>query len=260
MVALSNTGELKWYTQVYPHDKFDLDFQEPPILASANINGTQQDIVIGAGKVGRVVAFNRNTGAIIWEKFVGTHLNDQLENIPADNITRVYPGFLGGVETPMAYAEGVVYVPLLNLYTEYTATAVSAGQPFSEGTGELVAIEVATGDILWTKTFPSINVGGATVVNDLVFTSTFDGMIYAFKRDTGEQVWSYQAPGSINAWPAFAGDTMVLPIGLSSPFPVLMAFRLDATAPNIVMTPADGATIEAAETMPQRTRCTSRNG
>ncbi len=248
VVALDGeTGELEWYTQVYAHDNFDLDFQESPILTSANINGMQQDIVIGAGKVGRVVAFNRETGAILWETFVGTHLNDQLANVPSDNITRVYPGSLGGVETPMAYAEGVIYVPLLNLYNEYTPSAIAGGQPFNEGTGELVALEVSTGKILWSKSFPSINVGGATVVNDLVFTSTFDGMIYAFKRDTGEQVWSYQAPGAINAWPAFAGDTMLLPVGLASPFPVLMAFRLDATAPGLVITPLDGATIDAGD-------------
>jgi outer membrane protein assembly factor BamB len=248
MVALDGkTGKLLWYTQVYPHDNCDLDFQIAPILASGNINGVQQDIVIGAGKVGRVVAFNRKTGAILWETFVGTHQNDQLANIPADNVTRVYPGSLGGVETPMAYADGVVYVPLLNLYSQYTPSGSAASQSFGEGTGELVAIDVNTGKILWDKTFPSINVGGATVVNDLVFTATFDGTIYAFKRDTGEQVWKYQAPGAINAWPAFAGNTMLLPVGLASPFPVLMAFKLGATAPNIAMTPLDGATVNAGD-------------
>ncbi len=248
MVALDGkTGALKWYTQVNPHDNFDLDFQSSPILTSANISGKQQDIAIGAGKLGRVVAFNRQTGAILWETIVGTHLNDQLANVPSDNVTKVYPGSLGGVETPMAYADGVVYVPLLNLYNEYTPSAPAGGQAFNEGTGELVAIDVNTGKILWDKAFPSINVGGATVVNDLVFTSTFDGMIYAFNRENGEQVWSYQAPGAVNAWPAFAGDTMLLPVGLASPFPVLVAFRLNATAPNIAMTPANGTTIDAGD-------------
>jgi outer membrane protein assembly factor BamB len=246
MVALdAKTGKLQWYTQVYPHDNLDLDFEASPILASAKIAGVQQDIVIGAGKVGRVVAFNRKTGAILWETFVGTHQNDQLANVPSNNVTRVYPGSLGGVETPMAYADGVVYVPVLNLYSQYTPSASAAGQSFNEGTGELVAIDANTGKILWDKTFPSINVGGATVVNDLVFTATFDGMVYAFKRDTGEQVWSYQAPGAINAWPAFAGDTMLLPVGLASPFPVLMAFKLGASAPVVAMMPLDGATVTA---------------
>ncbi len=192
--------------------------------------------------MGKVVAFNRQTGAILWDTFVGTHQNDQLASIPVDNVTRVYPGSLGGVETPMAYADGVVYVPLNNLYNDYTPSTTK-GQSINEGTGELVAVDVNTGKILWDKTFGALNVGGATVVNDLVFTATFDGMVYAFKRDTGEQVWSYQAPGGINAWPAFADDTMLLPVGLASPFPVLMAFRLGATAPNVAMVPLDGAAV-----------------
>jgi outer membrane protein assembly factor BamB len=43
-----------------------------------------------------------------------------------------------------------------------------------------------------------MNVGGATVVNDLVFTATYNGKIYAYNKKTGELVWEYQAPGGIN--------------------------------------------------------------
>ena len=248
MVSLNAaTGKLNWYTQVYPHDNFDLDFQLSPILTSAKINGIQQDIVIGGGKVGRVVAFNRQTGAILWVAFVGKHQNDQLANIPADNVTSVYPSSLGGIETPMAYANGVLYVPIVNLLSNYVASGSKPGQPFNQGTGELVAIDVATGKILWDNNFPSINVGGATVVNDLVFTGTFDGKMYAFKADTGEQVWSYQASGAINAWPSFAGDYMLLPVGLASPFPALIAFKLGATAPAAAMLPLDKSTISGPD-------------
>lgn len=247
LVALgTQDGSLKWYTQVVAHDQFDYDFQIPPILTSANINGTQQDIVIGAGKMGRVVAFNRQTGAILWETIVGQHQNDQLANLPTDGSTvTVLPGSLGGVETPMAYADGVVYVPVVNLANDYTISS-SVGHPLSEGTGELVAIQVDTGKILWDKTFNTLNVGGATVANDLVFTTTFDGMIYALKRDTGEQVWSYQAPGSVNAWPAFAGDTMVLPVGLGA-VPGLMAFKLSASSPVLAINPGDGFSVTTGD-------------
>jgi outer membrane protein assembly factor BamB len=246
MVAVnSKTGQLQWYTQVNPHDNFDLDFESSPILANANINGKQQDIVIGAGKLGRVVAFNRQTGAILWETPVGIHQNDLLANVPSGNVTRVYPGSLGGVETPMAYAGGIIYVPVVNLYSAYTPSGSTAGQALNQGTGELLAIDVNTGKILWDNSLPSINFGGATVVNDLVFTSTFDGMIYAFNRTTGAQVWSYQAPGGVNAWPAFAGNYMLLPVGLASPFAVMMAFSLGTNAPTVAMTPLDGATVSS---------------
>lgn len=248
MISLNGaTGKMNWYTQVYPHDNYDYDFQCSPILTSATINGQAQDIVIGGGKAGRVVAFNRQSGAILWEAFVGKHQNDQLANIPSGNATTVYPSSLGGIETPMAYANGVVYIPVVNRYSQYLPTGSTGSQSLSEATGELVAIEVATGKILWDNQLGAINVGAATVVNDLVFTGTFDGKVFAFKADTGKQVWSYQASGPINAWPSFAGDYMLLPVGLASPFPALIAFKLGVTAPNIAILPLDGSTSSGSD-------------
>lgn len=246
MVAMSlKDGALRWFNQIAPHDQFDYEFQIPPILASANVSGQPQDIVIGAGKMGKVVAFNRQTGSILWETFVGQHQNDQVAEIPADGSTlTVLPGALGGVDTPMAYADGVVYVPVVNLAGDYTTSSYTP-HPMSEGSGELVAIEVDTGKILWDKTFKSIDIGGATVVNDLVFTSTFDGMVYAFERDTGEQVWNYRAPGGVSAWPAFAGDTMVLPVG-NGAVPALIAFKLGATAPVLAINPGNGSAVNSS--------------
>jgi outer membrane protein assembly factor BamB len=59
--------------------------------------------------------------------------------------------------------------------------------------------------------------GGATVVNDLVFASVITGKILALDRATGEIVWEYQAPGGINGWPAVAGDKLIIPVGFGDP-------------------------------------------
>ena len=212
------TGKLIWYTQVVPHDLFDYDLQIPPILTYANINGFNQSIVIGAGKMGRVYAFNRSSGAILWEAIVGVHQNDQLASLPPGNTT-VLPGTLGGVETPMACADGIVYTTYNNLYVNWTPVSYFAGNitpyipPYDEATSGLVAIQTSTGKLLWEQTFDVANVGGATVVNDLVFTATINGTIYAFNRITGENLWSYQAPASITAWPAITGDYLIWPAG-----------------------------------------------
>ncbi len=81
---------------------------------------------------------------------------------------------------------------------------------------------------------------GATVVNDLVFTASLDGIIYALSRDDGHVVWQYQAPGGTNAWPAVASDTIVWPIGLGDK-PLVLALRLGANiippTPEIMRTP-----------------------
>lgn len=259
------TGELVWYNHVNPNDLFDLDFQASPILATIQLEGRSHDIVIGSGKMGHVIAFDRETGEIIWNTPVGIHQNDNLTEIPPNETVIVYPGVLGGVETPMAYADETVYAPVLNLPTEYEATAFGAKDgseavqaadghtPVGNGTGELVALDANTGRVKWSHEFPADLYGGATVVNDLVFTATFDGIIYALNRATGKTVWSYQSPAGINAWPAVADDMIIWPAGFGNE-PVLIAFRLGDGAPESTAeatteaTPEDGAEATAEAT------------
>jgi outer membrane protein assembly factor BamB len=215
MLALdSNTGKLLWYNQVKPHDLFDLDFQCSPILTTAKINGKSTDIVIGSGKLGKVYAFDRKNGQIYWQTPVGQHKNDELTELPAGTTT-VLPGPEGGVLTPMACADDVIYVPVINESGDFTPTGFTGSEDESDGaTGELVAIDASTGKLVWSKGFDSMVVGAATIVNDLVFTSTLDGTIYALDKKTGIEVWNYQAPGGINGWPAIAVDFIIFPVGL----------------------------------------------
>ena len=238
------TGELLWYYLAKPYDLFDLDFQISPVLATTTIDGEERALAIGSGKLGRVVALDRDTGEVVWDTPVGRHENDDLQEIPPGEVVEVYPGILGGVETPMALADGILYVPILNLQTPHTATgwdsetgsqAVQEAESRTEiatGTGELNAIDVNTGEIIWIQEFDAPVFGAATVVNDLIFTSTFDGVIYAFDREDGSEVWRYQAPGGINAWPAVAGDMIVFPVGLGNP-PIVLALRLGSDVADV---------------------------
>ncbi len=210
----SRNGTLRWYNQVDPHDLFDHDFQISPVLATVVVDGVSREIVIGAGKWGRVYGFDRKTGSILWVTPVGEHNgNDALATIPNES-TPVIPGALGGVETPMAYAGGMVYVTNDDLPTLYSASGYVAfvGGP-EQGTGGITAIQADTGKIAWKSKLPSLVTGAATVVNDLVFVGTYDGTIRAFNRTSGSPVFSYQAPAGINGWPAVAGDTLVWPCG-----------------------------------------------
>ena len=117
----------------------------------------------------------------------------------------------------MAYSasDGILYVPVVDVFTDFTPTALdfSTFNP-ANGKGELVALDVNTGNVLWNASLATINVGSATVVNDVVFTATYDGTIYGFTSRTGQQVFSYKAPAGINGWPAVAGDTVVWPAGV----------------------------------------------
>jgi glucose dehydrogenase len=226
MIALdANTGKLLWYKQVKPHDLFDLDFQNSPVLTTISTNDKQTDVVIGSGKLSVVYAFDRKSGEIIWQTPVGPHQNDELTQIP-DGITRVSPGPDGGILTPTALADGRLYLPMVDSPGDYTPTEfVESTYDIGKGKGALIALDVNSGKPVWTTNFDSVDCGAATVVNDLVFTSTLDGSIYALNTKTGEIVWTYRVSGGINGWPAAAGDFILFPVGLG-PSPKLLAFKL----------------------------------
>ena len=103
--------------------------------------------MIGAGKAGLVAAFDKQSGDQLWKTAVGVHQNDETTSFPADSLVEVFPGEFGGVETPMAYADGTVYVPVANAGTDYSATAAGATH-FASATGNLTAIDVSTGKVI----------------------------------------------------------------------------------------------------------------
>jgi outer membrane protein assembly factor BamB len=210
IVLDARTGRLLWHDQVTPHDIRDYDFQATPILATVG----DADVVFGAGKAGMVIAWDRGTRRRLWTRPVGRHEND-VGPLPARRVT-VCPGLLGGVETPMAYADGRLFVPVVDLCGWGSAVArqdVTTLDP-EQGTGRLVALDGATGRTLWEKRLPSPNFGCATVSNNVVFTSSFDGTVYAFGASDGTLVWSARMRAGVNACPAVVGDLVLVGAGV----------------------------------------------
>ncbi len=226
-VALDlSTGHLIWYHQVVPHDLSDQDFVNS-LLVTIQSGGSQKQIVVGAGKGGQVVGMDPGTGRVLWQTTVGKHENHSLKALPAGP-TEVLPGTYGGVLTPPASADGTVYVATLNAPSMLFPNQTSYfGGKTGTMDGELVAINAATGKIRWDTSVPGDPTGGATVVNNLVFTATLQGTIVAVNRLTGKVVWTYQAPAGVSGWPAVAGDLIVFPTGtLEGPPGHLLALRL----------------------------------
>ena len=69
--------------------------------------------------------------------------------------------------------------------------------------------------VLWQHKLPAMDLGAATVANDVVFTSTYAGLIYAFDTETGKTLWKTRAPAGINSFPAIDGDTLLVGAGTS---------------------------------------------
>jgi outer membrane protein assembly factor BamB len=130
----------------------------------------------------------------------------------------VCPGLLGGVETPLAVSGSRVFVPVVDLCYREDATG-GAAQSFgrvdpSSGRGRLVALDLEHGTKLWEVRLPSPPFGCATASDDLVFTSTFDGSLYAFSAAGGRLLWHARAGAGINACPAVSGRTLFVGAGV----------------------------------------------
>ena len=177
VVLDARTGALDWTDQVTPHDVRDYDFEATPILAG--------DLVFGAGKAGHVVAWSRVTHKRMWNTAVGKHLND-VGPLPAKPVT-VCPNLLGGGETPMAYADNRLFVPVVDLCGIGGATTARpvTDLDLSKGRGRLVALDASSGRPLWKRRLPAPSFGCATVANDVVFTSTYDGRVFALAARSG---------------------------------------------------------------------------
>jgi len=215
LVALDgHTGKRLWFKQAVPHDVRDYDLMIPSILTTVPVNGTPTEIVLVAGKMGKAYAYRADTGARLWTVSVGRHEHDTgpLPRTP----TNIFPGDLGGVETPMALASNRLFIPWLDLATRASASGAAGGdQNLEAGRGGLTTVDAATGKVLWQQRFPTMDFGGATVANDVVFTSTYAGKVYAFDTATGKRLWSAQAPAGINSFPAIDGDTLL--VGAAAP-------------------------------------------
>lgn len=230
------TGKLEWYYQAFPDDFHDWDLQISPIYTTT---AAGRPVVLAAGKGGFVFAFDAASGQLLWKTAVGIHNGHDNDDQQALEGTlqltppyTSYPGEIGGVETNMAAAGGVVYVPVVDVPTTYTSANAVVGTPdLTKAAGEMVAIDLATGKSLWTTGLSQMPLGGATVSNDLVFTTTFTGEIVALSRQDGAIAWTTQLPAGSNATLAIVGDTMLAGAGFpltTTQHPVVVAYRLGA--------------------------------
>jgi len=262
IVALDGaTGKLKWHYQAVPNDFHDWDLQLSPIYAKT----AGRALIVEAGKMGYVYAIDAASGKLVWKTKVGVHNGHDRDGTLAlrkllpklSYPLTVEPGIVGGVETNMAVADDVVYVPVANLASVWQTRNTGLGSAnFGRGRGEILALDLATGRVLWDTKLPQMADGNATVVNDLVLTTTFDGHVVAFARKTGKIVWEQKLPAFTNAPVTVVGDTLVtaasFPGGKGQTTEVI-AFRLGADGPLVPRQPkaAAGGTGDGAKLFTQ---------
>lgn len=210
------TGKLLWYYQGVANDFKDYDMQASPIAGS--LNGTP--VVIGGGKMGYVYEMNAVTGRLLWKTPVGVHNghdNDSLKALEHKLKLKapytILPGSFGGILTNMALANGTVYVTTVDLSLTANSLTDVTGTKAGKLSGEVEALNLATGKVEWDTKVHGFLSGAATVSNNLVVTTLFEGSLLAINRSNGKIVASIKLPETTNSPIAIAGNTIIVPTG-----------------------------------------------
>ncbi len=242
VVKLSPQGKLLWYYQLTPHDLYDWDLQNSPVLTTAN----GQPVVIDGGKAGILIELSAQTGKLLWKLPVGVHTGHENDGLLTENATptshiplpaefELEPGVFGGVESQLATNGSTVFAAVNNLGVPMSDHGVTESSKefsasISKATGDMVAVNQNTGKILWDDKLPSSPYGAAAVTNDVVFTTTYSGYLYAFNAATGAILLKTPMSSGANAPVAIDGDYLIAGAGVQLPGDqqLIIAYRLGA--------------------------------
>jgi glucose dehydrogenase len=217
LVALDvETGQLKWYYQQVPHDRWGYDVASPALLFDIIQDGKKIQAVGQAGKTGWFYIHDRQTGKLLLksEPFVP---QENLFAKPSPEGTRIAPSATGGSSwSPVAYSPQTeaVYISGIHLPARYISRTLTPeeNKPWESYTffiqikeeqgGTFTAIHTSTGKILWQKKMEQPMVGGAlATAGGLIFTGEGNGYFDAFDAKTGEILWRFPCGAGVNAPP-----------------------------------------------------------
>ena len=232
VIALdADTGKLKWYYQFSPHNEFDWDATQIPVLVDMPWQGTPRKVMLWANRNGMFYVLDRTSGQFLLGKpFTkvnwATGFDERGRPIRAPGIvptkegTLVYPGNQGGTNwySP-SYSPhtGMFYIPT---WQNSSSTYVKGEEPpeFHEGqnfsglfpkagaTGDDVysaiqAVDPQTGNKKWEfrLSAPSTEAGVLTTASDVLFSGGRDGQFYALNARDGKLLWETNLGPSVSA-------------------------------------------------------------
>jgi alcohol dehydrogenase (cytochrome c) len=244
VVKLSPAGKLLWYYQLTPHDLYDWDLQNPPVLSTAN----GRPVVIDGGKAGILIELDAQTGKLLWQRPVGGHDGHQNDGLLTEHATAASRGLLpaqyclepsiyGGILTQLASNGSTAFAAVNDLAlpatpVDYTGSEATVIGDIENATGEMVAVNQDTGTVDWDTLLPSSPYGAATVTNDVVFTTTVHGDLYALNATTGAILVKTPMSAGTNAPVAVDGDYVIAGAGAALPpnqRNMIIAYKLGAT-------------------------------
>ncbi len=244
VVKLSPQGKLLWYYQLTPHDLYDWDLQNPPVLTTAN----GRPVVIDGGKAGILIELDAQTGKLLWKRPVGVHDGHENDGLLTEHATPtshdplpakycLQPSIYGGIETPLASNGSTTFAAVNDLALPatpagYTGSVTAVLGDVEKATGEIVAVNQDTGTVAWDTPLPSSPYGAVTVTNDVVLTTTFHGDLYALDANTGAILLETPMSAGSNAPVTVDGDYVIAGAGAAlsaGQRTLIIAYKLGAT-------------------------------
>jgi len=194
VIALDpDTGKLKWHYQFTPHDEFDYDATQIPVLADVQFNGANRKVLMSANRNGVFYVIDRTNGQFLLAKpFTKVTWVDgwdakgrpnRIQN-PTPEGTLVYPNNQGATNwysPSYSPRTGLFYIPTwADTFSTYRKTPGPESVRFTEG-------QMYTGQFP-TMALPAM-VGGTT--NNRRPQDGF-GQIQAVDPKTGNQRWAFR--------------------------------------------------------------------
>jgi alcohol dehydrogenase (cytochrome c) len=225
-----DTGKLKWHFQFTPHDLFDYDATETPVLIDAEYHGRPRKLLVEANRNGFLYILDRVDGTFLsavpfveklnWAKGISADGRPIRTGVmPTAAGTRICPGFVGATNwfspsyspsTSLFYFLALENCNLLYLAADkyaprhtYYATG-SKSSPADSRQKILLAFDLASEKLAWK--YPQIGSGhssGGTMTTSggLVFFGDDAQSFEAVDARTGTPLWHFNTGQAITASP-----------------------------------------------------------